>query len=134
MVKYMFTMPDEASFEMLYHNLKAQGSIDFWSTSFIRGTTFDNSILIVDEFQNLNFHELDSIITRVGENSKIMFCGDATQTDLTKTNERNGIVDFMKILQNMPSFDTIEFNAEDICRSGLVKEYIISKLQLGIEM
>ena len=73
-------------------------------------------------------------MTRVGSNSKIMFCGDATQTDLTKTNERNGIVDFMKILQNMPSFDTIEFNAEDICRSGLVKEYIISKLQLGIEM
>ncbi len=134
MVRYMFEMPDDASFEMLYSNLKAQGTIDFWSTSFIRGTTFDNSILIVDEFQNLNFHELDSIITRVGENSKIMFCGDATQTDLTKTNERNGIVDFMKILQNMPSFDTIEFNAEDICRSGLVKEYIISKLQLGIEM
>ena len=74
------------------------------------------------------------MITRVGENSKIMFCGDATQTDLTKTNEKNGIVDFMKILQNMPSFDTIEFTAEDICRSGLVKEYIISKLQLGIEM
>ena len=134
MVKYMFEMPDDASFDMLYGNLKTQGTIDFWSTSFIRGTTFDNSILIVDEFQNLNFHELDSIITRVGENSKIMFCGDATQTDLTKTNERNGIVDFMKILQNMPSFDTIEFNAEDICRSGLVKEYIISKLQLGIEM
>tara|TARA_B100000287_G_scaffold54714_1_gene48021 strand:- start:273 stop:1040 length:768 start_codon:yes stop_codon:yes gene_type:complete len=134
MVKYMFEMPDDASFDMLYGNLKTQGTIDFWSTSFIRGTTFDNSILIVDEFQNLNFHELDSMITRVGENSKIMFCGDATQTDLTKTNERNGIVDFMKILQNMPSFDTIEFNAEDICRSGLVKEYIISKLQLGIEM
>ena len=134
MVKYMFEMPDDASFDMLYGNLKTQGTIDFWSTSFIRGTTFDNSILIVDEFQNLNFHELDSIITRVGENSKIMFCGDATQTDLTKTNERNGIVDFMKILQNMPSFDTIEFNAEDICRSGLVKEYIISKLQLGVEM
>ena len=134
MVKYMFEMPDDASFDMLYGNLKTQGTIDFWSTSFIRGTTFDNSILIVDEFQNLNFHELDSMITRVGENSKIMFCGDATQTDLTKTNERNGIVDFMKILQNMPSFDTIEFTAEDICRSGLVKEYIISKLQLGIEM
>ena len=134
MVKYMFEMPDDASFDMLYGNLKTQGTIDFWSTSFIRGTTFDNSILIVDEFQNLNFHELDSMITRVGENSKIMFCGDATQTDLTKTNEKNGIVDFMKILQNMPSFDTIEFTAEDICRSGLVKEYIISKLQLGIEM
>ena len=134
MVKYMFEMPDDASFDMLYGNLKTQGTIDFWSTSFIRGTTFDSSILIVDEFQNLNFHELDSMITRVVENSKIMFCGDATQTDLTKTNEKNGIVDFMKILQNMPSFDTIEFTAEDICRSGLVKEYIISKLQLGIEM
>ena len=132
MVKYMFEMADDASFDMLYGNLKTQGTIDFWSTSFIRGTTFDNSILLVDEFQNLNFHELDSIITRVGENSKIMFCGDATQTDLTKTNERNGIVDFMKILQNMPSFDTIEFNAEDICRSGLVKEYIIAKLQMGM--
>ena len=134
MVKYMFEMPDDASFDMLYGNLKTQGTIDFWSTSFIRGTTFDSSILIVDEFQNLNFHELDSMITRVRENYKIMFCGDATQTDLTKTNEKNGIVDFMKILQNMPSFDTIEFTAEDICRSGLVKEYIISKLQLGIEM
>ena len=96
MVKYMFQMPDDASFEMLYANLKLQGTISFWSTSFIRGTTLDNAIIIVDEFQNLNFHELDSIITRVGENSKIMFCGDATQSDLVKTNERNGIVDLIK--------------------------------------
>ena len=132
MVKYMFEMPDDNSFEMLYANLKAQGTISFWSTSFIRGTTFDNSILIIDEFQNLNFHELDSIITRVGENSKIMFCGDATQTDLTKTAEKNGIVDFMRIINSMPSFETIEFQAEDICRSGLVKEYIIAKLELGL--
>ena len=115
-------------------NLKAQGTISFWSTSFIRGTTFDNShtILIIDEFQNLNFHELDSIITRVGENSKIFFCGDATQTDLVKTFEKNGIVDFMNIINNMPSFETVEFQAEDICRSGLVKEYIIAKLELGL--
>jgi predicted ribonuclease YlaK len=132
MVKYMFEMPDDNSFEMLYGNLKTQGTISFWSTSFIRGTTLDNCILIVDEFQNLNFHELDSIITRVGESSKIMFCGDATQTDLIKTSEKNGIVDFMRILTNMPSFDTIEFNAEDICRSGLVKEYIVAKLELGM--
>jgi len=132
MVKYMFEMPDDSAFEMLYTNLKAQGTISFWSTSFIRGTTFDNAIIIVDEFQNLNFHELDSMITRVGENSKIMFCGDATQSDLVKTAEKNGIVDFMRILQNMPSFDTIEFNAEDICRSGLVKEYIVAKNQLGL--
>ena len=132
MVKYMYELPTESDFEMLYGNLKAQGTISFWSTSFIRGTTLDNAIIIVDEFQNLNFHELDSIITRVGENSKIMFCGDATQTDLTKQNERNGIADFMRILQNMPSFDTIEFCAEDICRSGLVKEYIVAKLELGM--
>ena len=132
MVKYMFEMPDDNSFEMLYANLKAQGTISFWSTSFIRGTTFDNAILIIDEFQNLNFHELDSIITRVGENSKIHFCGDATQTDLTKTAEKNGIVDFMRVINSMPSFETIEFQAEDICRSGLVKEYIIAKLELGL--
>ena len=132
MVKYMFEMPDDASFEMLYGNLKTQGTISFWSTSFIRGTTLDNSIIIVDEFQNLNGHELDSIITRVGENSKIMFCGDATQSDLIKTNEKNGIIDFMKVLRIMPSFDTIEFGIEDVCRSGLVKEYLTAKHQLGM--
>jgi len=131
-VKYMFQMPSDADFEMLYGNLKAQESIKFWSTSFIRGTTLDNSIVIVDEFQNLNFHELDSIITRVGENSKIMFCGDASQSDLTKTNDRNGIVDFMGVLRKMPSFDIIEFGVDDIVRSGLVKEYIIAKLGSGL--
>jgi len=132
MVKYMFQMPSDVDFEMLYGNLKAQESIKFWSTSFIRGTTLDNAIVIVDEFQNLNFHELDSIITRIGENSKIMFCGDASQTDLIKTNDRNGIIDFMNILRKMPSFDIIEFGIDDIVRSGLVKEYIIAKLENGL--
>jgi predicted ribonuclease YlaK len=132
MVKYMFEMPSDSDFDMLYGNLKSQGTISFWSTSFIRGTTLDNAIIIVDEFQNLNGHELDSIITRVGEKSKIMFCGDATQSDLVKTNEKNGIVDFMKILRIMPSFDTIEFGVEDVCRSGLVKEYLIAKNELGM--
>jgi predicted ribonuclease YlaK len=132
MVKYMFQMPDDAAFEMLYGNLKTQGTISFWSTSFIRGTTLDNAIIIVDEFQNLNFHELDSIITRVGENTKIMFCGDATQSDLVRTNEKNGIVDFMRILRAMPSFDIVEFGVEDIVRSGLCKEYIIAKIELGL--
>ena len=132
MVKYMFEMPTEADFEMLYGNLKAQDTIDFWSTSFIRGTTFDKTIVIVDEFQNLNYHELDSIMTRVGEQSKIMFCGDATQSDLVKQNERNGIIDFMRILRLMPSVDVIEFGVEDIVRSGLVKEYILAKLELNI--
>jgi len=128
MVKYMFQMPSDADFEMLYGNLKSQDTIKFWSTSFLRGTTLDHAIILVDEFQNLNFHELDSIITRVGENSKIMFCGDATQSDLVKTNDRNGIVDFMNVLRKMPSFDIIEFGIDDIVRSGLVKEYIVAKL------
>jgi len=132
MVKYMFQMPSDADFEMLYGNLKSQETIKFWSTSFLRGTTLDNSIIIVDEFQNLNFHELDSIITRVGENTKICFCGDASQSDLQKTNERNGIVDFMSILRKMPSFDIIEFGVEDIVRSGLVKEYILAKMELSL--
>ena len=132
MVKYMFEMATEADFQMLYSNLKAQGTIDFWSTSFIRGTTFDRTIVIVDEYQNLNFHELDSIMTRVGEDSKIMFCGDATQSDLVKQNERNGVVDFMRILRLMPSVELIEFGVEDIVRSGLCKEYILSKLELNL--
>ena len=132
MVKYMFEMPSEADFNMLYGNLKAQDTIDFWSTSFIRGTTFDKTIVIVDEFQNLNYHELDSIMTRVGAQSKIMFCGDASQSDLIKTNERNGIIDFMQILRIMSSVDVIEFGVEDIVRSGLVKEYILAKLEIGL--
>jgi len=131
MVKYMFQMPSDADFEMLYGNLKSQETIKFWSTSFLRGTTLDNAIIIVDEFQNLNFHELDSIITRVGENTKICFCGDASQSDLQKTNERNGIVDFMTVLRKMTSFDIIEFGVDDIVRSGLVKEYIIAKMEAG---
>jgi len=132
MVKYMFELPSAADFEMLYGNLKAQETISFWSTSFIRGTTFDRAIILVDEFQNLNFHELDSIMTRVGENTKIMFCGDATQTDLIKQNERNGIVDFMRVLRLMSSVDIIEFGVEDIVRSGLVKEFILAKMELNL--
>jgi phosphate starvation-inducible protein PhoH len=132
MVKYMFQMPSDAEFEMLYGNLKSQDTIKFWSTSFLRGTTLDNSIVIVDEFQNCTSHELDSIITRVGENSKIMFCGDASQSDLQKSNDRNGIIDFMNVLRKMPSIDIIEFGVDDIVRSGLVKEYILAKIEVGL--
>ena len=131
MVKYMFEMPDDNSFEMLYGNLKTQETISFWSTSFIRGTTLDRAIVIIDECQNLNFHELDSIITRVGEDTKIIFCGDVNQTDLQKTNEKNGIHNFMSILQTMKEFGMVEFNVEDIVRSGLVRSYLVSKIGLG---
>ena len=132
MVKYMFKMPDDPAFEMLYANLKAQETISFWSTSFLRGTTLDNAIVLVDECQNLNFHELDSIMTRVGNDSKIIFAGDIAQTDLVKTNEKNGILDFMKILEIMDEFANIEFDVNDIVRSGLIRNYIITKLQIGL--
>ena len=131
MVQAMFEMPDDNSFEMLYGNLKAQETISFWSTSFIRGTTLDRSIVIVDECQNLNFHELDSIITRVGEDTRIIFCGDANQTDLVKTNERNGIHNFMNILRLMNEFGMVEFGIEDIVRSGLIRSYLLNKIALG---
>jgi phosphate starvation-inducible PhoH-like protein len=133
MVKYMFEMPDDAAFEALYDNLRSQETVSFWSTSFIRGVTLDKCIIIVDEFSNLNFHELDSIITRVGEDAKIIFSGDYTQSDLIKNNERTGVLDFMKILQSMPSFDCVEFGIEDIVRSGLVREYLVSKINMGFD-
>ena len=131
MVRYMFSMPDDNSFDMLYDNLRAQETISFWSTSFIRGVTLDNAIVIVDEFSNLNFHELDSMITRIGEDAKIMLCGDITQTDLVKENEKTGIADFIRILQNMREFSCIEFGIEDIVRSGLVKSYLLTKYNMG---
>lgn len=132
MVKYMFELPDDPSFEMLYENLKSQETISFWSTSFLRGSTLDNSIVIVDECQNLSFHELDSIMTRVGQDTKILFCGDARQSDLQKANEKTGIIDFQRILQNMTEFSLVEFGIEDIVRSGLIKSYLIAKLNLGM--
>ena len=140
MVKYMFELPEgnlssgASPFEMLYGNLMSQETLKFWSTSFLRGTTLDRAIIIVDEFQNLNGHELDSIMTRVGEDSKIHFCGDATQSDLTKASEKTGIMDFLSILERMPSVTKIEFGLEDIVRSGLCKEYLVAKAESGIEI
>ena len=132
MVQFMFKQPNEQAFSMLYDRLKTQGSFYFLSTSFLRGLTFDNSIIIVDECQNLNFHELDTIVTRVGQDSKIMFCGDFMQTDLSKVNERNGLHDFLRILEEMEEFNCVEFNIGDIVRSGFVRNYLIQKTKLGI--
>ena len=132
MVQYMFEMPDDDSFDNLYNNLKVQDTISFWSTSFIRGTTLDRSIVIIDECQNLNFHELDSIITRVGEDTKVMFCGDALQSDLVKTNERNGVYNFLGIIRTMEEFGVTEFGIPDIVRSGLIRSYLIAKINAGL--
>ena len=132
MMQFMFEQPNEQAFETLYNRIKAQGSFYFLSTSFLRGLTFDNSIIIVDECQNLNFHELDTIITRVGQDSKIFFCGDFSQSDLTKMHERNGLMDFLQILQEMEEFNCVEFNIGDIVRSGFVRNYLIQKTKLGM--
>ena len=132
MMQFMFEQPNEQAFSMLYDRLKAQGSFYFLSTSFLRGLTFDNSIIIVDECQNLNFHELDTIVTRVGQDSKIFFCGDFGQSDLTKLNERNGLMNFLQILQEMQEFNCTEFDIGDIVRSGFVRNYLIQKTKLGM--
>ena len=114
-----------------YEQLKSKGIIEFMSTSFIRGITLDNCIVIFDEVQNNTFHELDSVITRLGDNSRIMLCGDFRQSDLKFKDERQGLINFMDILHKMKSFDHVELTEDDIVRSGLVKEYIISKAKLG---
>ena len=132
MVQFMFEMPNEQAFNGLYDKLKSQGSLYFLSTSFLRGLTFDNSIIIVDECQNLNFHELDTIITRVGQDSKIVFCGDFGQTDLVRNNEKNGLHEFMRILEEMKEFNCTEFTIGDIVRSGFVRSYLINKTKMGI--
>ena len=110
-----------------YDVLKQRGIIKFTTTSYIRGLTLDNTIVVVDECQNMTFHELDSIITRVGENTRIIFCGDFRQTDLNKPNDQSGIKEFMTILRRMNGFNSIEFEYNDIVRSGLVKNYIMAK-------
>ena len=132
MVKFMFEQPNEQAFNNLYDRLKGQGSLYFLSTSFLRGLTFDNTVVIVDECQNLNFHELDTIITRIGQDSKIIFCGDFDQTDLQRTNEKNGLFNFVKILEEMEEFNCTEFTIGDIVRSGFIRSYLINKIKLGI--
>ena len=132
MVQFMFEMQNEQEFNNLYDKLKGQGTLYFLSTSFLRGLTFDNAIIIVDECQNMNFHELDTIITRVGQDSRIIFCGDFDQTDLVKQNEKNGLHDFLRILEEMEEFYCCEFTIGDIVRSGFVRSYLINKIKLGI--
>ena len=115
-----------------YTYLKQKGLVDFISTSFIRGITLNNCIIIVDEIANMTLHELDSVITRVGKNCKIIFSGDFRQSDFTKDHERNGLPQFMKIVERMKSFAFVDFDENDIVRSAMVKDYIIWKDRLGI--
>jgi len=116
-----------------YNKLITARQIEFESTSFIRGSTFDDSIIIVDEMQNLTFHELDSVITRVGRNSKIIFCGDYKQSDFKYQDEKDGLFKFMAILEQMKNFSIVQFGWDDIVRSGIVRDYIMTKEMLGID-
>ena len=115
-----------------YQRLVEQKYLEFMCTSYVRGITLDHAVVIVDECQNLNFHELDTITTRVGQDSKIVFCGDFSQTDLLKQNEKNGLHDFLRILEEMQEFNCVEFNIGDIVRSGFVRNYLIQKTKLGM--
>ena len=111
-----------------YEILKTKGLVHFMTTSFVRGITLKETVIIIDECQNMTFHELDSIITRVGPNCRVIFCGDFRQSDL----KTNGLESFMEILKNMGSFDFIDFEIKDIVRSEFVKDYIIAKTELGL--
>ena len=132
MVQFMFEQASDTAFHMLYDRMKVQGSIMFLTTSFLRGITLDNAIIIVDECQNLNFHELDTIMTRVGQDSKIIFSGDFFQTDLQKNGEKEGMGVFMSIIDAMEEFSVIEFTVGDIVRSGIVRSYLINKIKQGV--
>ena len=110
-----------------YEELKEQHKVEFISTSFIRGMSFDDAVIIVDECQNLNWEELSTIMTRVGYRSKIIFCGDYRQTDLYRKNsDKSGLAKFHTIAKTMQSFTNIEFTTEDIVRSSLVKDFLIA--------
>lgn len=116
-----------------YNKLKNNNVIEFDTTSFLRGRTINNAIIIVDEMQNLNFHELDSVMTRIGERSKIIFCGDYLQSDFAYENERDGVMKFLRIVDQLNYFTTIYFGWDDIVRSGVVRDYIMTKEMLGIK-
>jgi phosphate starvation-inducible protein PhoH len=113
-----------------YEILKSKKLVEFYSTSFIRGITLDDAIVIVDEVQNMTAEELNSLITRMGNNTKVVMCGDVRQTDLNKRKESSGLRDFYKIIQSMNAFELVEFGIDDIVRSKLVKEYIIKRTEL----
>ena len=134
LIRYLFEMPSEQGHNILYSKLIEQGSLEFYSTSFLRGQTFDRSIIIVDEASNMIFQELDTIMTRVGQDSMICFAGDMAQSDLRKHNgDKNGYHNFQVILEEMDEFEVVEFGIGDIIRSGLVRSYLIAKTNMQVK-
>ena len=115
-----------------YNKMINSHQIQFETTSYIRGKTFDRAIIVVDEMQNLNFHELDSVMTRIGENCRIIFCGDYLQSDFNREVDKLGLMKFLQVIDRMKDFTTVQFGWEDIVRSGIVRDYIMTKEMMGI--
>ena len=136
--KDAYTSPYRSICAELFQNadawtkLKTAGTVQFMSTSFIRGLTISNAIIVLDEMQNLTFHELDSIITRVGDNCKFIMCGDYYQSDFTKETDKTGILKFLSIIELMKNFTVVEFSWKDIVRSDFVRDYIMTKEMLKL--
>lgn len=136
----VYEAPYKAICSELYHRddaydiLKKKNLLEFTGTSFLRGTTIDNSIILVDEVQNMTYQELRTVITRVGEYSRIIFCGDTKQDDLTseRYKETSGLQDLMRVFDKMNQMRSIQFTVDDIVRSGLVKDFIIAEYELGL--
>ena len=131
LVKFLFEMQSKDEFAALWDLLIDQESVEFQTTSFLRGQTFDNAIIICDEAQNLNFAELDTVMCRVGQNSKIMFSGDEAQTAFINNDDKEGMYNFQGILGEMEECEVIKFGIGDILRSGLCRSYLIAKEQFG---
>ena len=137
--KQVYTLPYVGICSEIFGNGEAwaklvlQKHVAFESTSFIRGTTFNNAIILVDEMQNLTFHELDSVVTRVGTHCKLIMCGDYYQSDFKREDEKRGIMDFLHIVESLQQFELVEFTWKDIVRSDFVRDYIMTKEMLGIK-
>ena len=131
LVRYLFEMPNDEAFDTLYDRLHAQGTIDFVSTSFLRGMTFARSIILCDEVQNFTFQELDTISTRVGQDTKIMYAGDIGQSDI-RNGDKNGVLNFQNIVEDMKEVTVVDFGIGDIIRSGFARSYIIAKQNTGV--
>lgn len=115
-----------------YEVLKQKGIIEFVTTSYIRGITLDDCVIFTDEIQNLNFHELDSVITRAGEGTRLIFSGDVTQTDFVRDQEKAGLKQFMRIVKTIKDFTFVNYGIDDIVRSDMVRDYIIAKDKIGV--
>jgi len=117
-----------------YQILKTRDNIRFITTSYVRGMTFRDSIIVIDECQNLSYHELYSIMTRIGDNCRVIFCGDFHQSDLTSDREKEGIHTFMEVVSRMDEFKFVEFGVDDVLRSGVVKSFLLTQEEMGIRV